>query len=78
VPGGGGVQQVVDVNPRKHGRYVPGTGQRVVAPDELSAAPPDLVVVMNPLYVDEVRSTLGRLGLDAEVRSAVTSTALMS
>jgi hypothetical protein len=73
VPGAREVELVVDVNPRKHGRHVPGTGQVVLGPEQLPANPPDLVIVLNPVYVDEVRAALGRLGLRPEVRTATTA-----
>jgi SAM-dependent methyltransferase len=58
-----GVDAIVDVNPRKQGLFVTGTGHPIVAPEHLCATPPDLVVVMNPIYADEIRSTLRELGL---------------
>ena len=67
------VEHVVDINPRKHGRHVPGTGQRVVAPGALTTAPPDEVVVLNPLYVAEVQVQLAALGVTATVRSPSTA-----
>ncbi len=70
VPGAEDVELVVDVNPRKHGKHVPGTGQRVVGPQDLTAAPPDTVLVMNPLYEREVRQQLAELGVEAEVLAA--------
>jgi SAM-dependent methyltransferase len=76
VPGGAGVELVVDLNPRKHGRHVPGTGQCVVGPAQLRATPPDLVVVLNPLYVEEVRAQLARLGLQPVVQAATASEAV--
>jgi hypothetical protein len=58
----------VDVNPRKLGTYVPGTGQPIVAPDELARRPaPELVVVANARYENEVRDELQRLRMDPEV-----------
>lgn len=57
------VDAVVDINPHKQGRAVPGTGHPVVAPESLLAHPPDLVVLMNPVYVAEVRTQLSELGL---------------
>jgi len=68
VPGGAGIVDVVDVNPRKRGRFVPGRGQAVIGPDDLSAADPDLVLIMNPNYHDEIRRALAGAGLqDATV-----------
>jgi hypothetical protein len=39
----------------------------VVAPEELVAVRPDLVVAMNPIYVDEIREQLAKLGLSPRV-----------
>lgn len=60
------VGQVVDINPRKTGRYVARTGQQIVAPNELPRIRPDVVVIMNPIYRDEINQTLLDLGLQAE------------
>ena len=57
VPDAASVELVVDVNPRKRHRFVPGTAQRVVAPDELPSSI-GTVVLMNRIYEDEVRKEL--------------------
>jgi SAM-dependent methyltransferase len=59
---GRGVAYAVDINPRKHGRFVPGTGQEVVPPERLAADGIDVVLVMNPLYADEIRDALAAHG----------------
>lgn len=59
------VEYVVDINPYKHGKFLPGTGQEVVSPEFLSHCRPDQVIVMNPIYCDEIRTNLTRLGLRA-------------
>jgi SAM-dependent methyltransferase len=66
---GAGVDWVVDINPRKHGHFVPLMGQRIVGPDRLMQNPPDLVVVMNPEYEREVRSMIDDMGIGCEVVS---------
>lgn len=65
------IRTVVDVNPRKQGRYVPGTGHRVASPAELAAEPPAHVLVMNAVYAEEVRATLAALGLQSVHVTAV-------
>lgn len=67
VGAGGAVSLVVDANARKQGRFVPGSAQRVIAPEEVPAARPDLVLVMNPRYAREIRADLGRRGVGAAV-----------
>lgn len=63
------VDRVVDVNPRKQGTFLAGTGQAVVAPESLVTDPPDTVLVMNPYYATEIGQTLAELGVDAHVQT---------
>lgn len=67
VPSADRVANAVDLNPRKHGRYVPCGAQRVLAPSELVEPEVSHVIVLNPLYVEEIRSMLASLGSGAEV-----------
>jgi SAM-dependent methyltransferase len=67
VPGAEGIGTLVDVNPRKQGGYAPGTGHPIVAPPDLADAPPHTVIVMNPIYVDEIRQHLSSIHLAPEV-----------
>lgn len=57
------VTAAVDINPHRQGRFMPGTGQPIVAPEALPDRKPASVIIMNPAYVDEIRADLGRLGL---------------
>ena len=61
------IDLVVDLNPKKHGKYIPGTGQQVVSPEFLNSYQPDTVLVMNELYSDEISQQLKEMGLSAEV-----------
>lgn len=54
---------VVDVNPHKHGTFIAGTGQEIVSPEALAETPPDLVIVMNPVYCEEIRAMLDQMHL---------------
>jgi hypothetical protein len=63
----GEIDYVVDINPLKHGTYLAGTGQQVVAPAFLKDYGPDLVIVMNPVYCDEIQKELTGMGLAAEI-----------
>ena len=67
VGGEGVVEYIVDINPRKQGRFVVGTGQTIVGPAFLKQLQPSAVVVMNAIYLDEIRATLAALGLAPEV-----------
>lgn len=63
----GGVEYVVDINPLKHGTFMAGTGQEIVPPGFLREYKPDVVVVMNPVYCDEIQADLNRMGLQPEL-----------
>ena len=63
----GAIEYVVDINPRKEGMYMPGTGQRIVGPEFLREYRPEKVIVINPMYVDEIGRELARLGVEAEL-----------
>jgi SAM-dependent methyltransferase len=60
------VQAVVDLNPRKHGKFVPGTGHQVVGPDRLAELKPDVIIVMNEVYENEIRADVRACGLSPE------------
>lgn len=70
LPAAASVSCLVDLNPRKQGRFVPGTGQQVVGPEALQDLKADLVIVMNPLYREEVRGLVRQLGVDCEIETA--------
>ena len=59
-----GPDAMVDINERKHGRFVPGTGQRVSSPAEV-AGRVETVLVMNPIYLDEVEAAGTAAGVGA-------------
>ncbi|NDJ76263.1 MAG: class I SAM-dependent methyltransferase [Chloroflexi bacterium] len=57
------IAYAVDINPRKQGRFVAGTGQQLVAPEFLHEYEPDVILIMNPVYEDEIRRSVAELGL---------------
>ncbi|MEZ6016791.1 MAG: class I SAM-dependent methyltransferase [Planctomycetota bacterium] len=61
------VAAVVDINPHKHGKFMAGTAHEILPPSALVALQPASVIVMNPIYLDEIRSDLEGLGLAPEV-----------
>lgn len=61
------IQYVVDLNPRKQGMYVAGTGQKIVPPEFLRDYQPDVIFVMNHIYENEIRQLTADLGLNPEL-----------
>jgi len=64
---GASVDCVVDLNPRKTGFSIPGTGHPIVPPETLRENPPDVVIVMNKIYFEEIRRILSNLNLQPEI-----------
>lgn len=62
-----GVEYVVDINPHKHGTYIAGTAQRIVPPEFLREYRPELVLVTNPVYKDEIERMIKSLGVRTEL-----------
>jgi hypothetical protein len=60
------IPYAVDINPRKAGKYLPGTGQEIVSPDFLKTYRPDVIIVMNAIYQAEIERDIRRMGLDVE------------
>jgi hypothetical protein len=63
----GAIHYVVDINPHRQGHFLPGTGQPIVPPVFLRAYRPDAVLLMNRIYMAEVRETLRGLKVDTEL-----------
>lgn len=61
------IEYLVDINPHKAGKFLPGTGHPVVPPEHMRQYQPGAVVAMNPVYVDEIRGQLAAVGVSAEV-----------
>lgn len=59
----------VDINPIKTGTFMAGTGQEIVAPSFLNEYRPDAVIIMNPVYREEITRDLAAMGLSPEIRT---------
>jgi hypothetical protein len=58
---------VVDINPHKHGKFLAGSGLEIVSPDALRSLRPEVVLVMNSIYSEEIRHDLAARSLYPEL-----------
>lgn len=66
----GRIRLAVDLSPQRHGRFLPGSGLPVHAPEHLLLVNPGHVILMNPVYADEVERQLREMGLhEARLRT---------
>lgn len=63
------VEYVVDINPHMSGHFMATTGIEIIRPLALCEYRPDIVIVMNPVYREEIVAELASLGLAPEVIS---------
>jgi hypothetical protein len=61
------IAYAVDINPIKTGTFMAGTGQEIVAPEFLRTYQPDAVIIMNPVYRDEISRDLSAMGLSPDI-----------
>lgn len=63
----GVIDHVVDINPHMQGNYMPGIGKQYVGPEFLKEYRPDVVIIMNSVYINEIGKMLGEMGLEPEL-----------
>ncbi len=62
----GNIEYIVDLNPRKHRMYVAGTGQEIVPPQFLQEYQPDVILIMNHIYENEIQKMTADMGLNPQ------------
>lgn len=63
------IEYVVDINPHRHGKFIPGVGKEIMSPEFLKEYQPDTVIVMNSIYCDEIGQMLDKMGVNPEIVS---------
>jgi len=63
----GVIEHVVDINPHLLGNFIPAISKQYVGPDFLESYRPDVVILMNSVYINEVRADLAGRGLHPEL-----------
>ncbi|MGB7275698.1 MAG: class I SAM-dependent methyltransferase [Geitlerinemataceae cyanobacterium] len=61
------VDYIVDINPHRHGKFIPGVGKEIMSPEFLKDYEPDVVIVMNAIYCTEIQKMLDKMGVVTEV-----------
>lgn len=70
-PAATAVHCFIEVNPAKRGKYVPGTGHRIIGPDEIEAEGLGTILVLNPNYFEEMHDYLRVNGSSAVLIDAM-------
>ncbi len=54
---------IVDINPYRQGKFIPGVAQEIKSPEVLKAYKPDEIILMNGIYRDEIQKMLDEMGV---------------
>lgn len=69
LPAGDWVDCAIDISPGRQGCFLPGSGLAIRSPGYLENMNPSVVVLMNEVYLDEVRRSLRAMRMDRRVVS---------
>lgn len=61
------IKYVIDINPHKQGKHVSGTGQKIMPPAFIQEYKPHIIIVMNPIYVNEIRQATKNMNISPEL-----------
>jgi hypothetical protein len=60
------IRYIVEINPARQGKFIPGNGALVVAPEFLKELKPEVIILTNSTYEPEIRSQVASMGLKCE------------
>lgn len=61
------IEYGVDLSMYKQGKYVAVTGQKIMPPEFLKKYDPDVVIVMNPIYIEEIQYLMKEMVVSSKV-----------
>ena len=63
------IEYIVDINPHRHGKFIPAAGKKIMSPDFMKKYKPDVTIVMNPMYCNEIQKMLDDMKVTTEIIS---------
>ncbi len=60
------VPYIVDINSKRHHKFLPGSGQTIVPPNFIQSYQPDTIIITNPTYSQEIQEQVAELGLSPQ------------
>jgi SAM-dependent methyltransferase len=60
------IQYIVDINPLRHHKFLPGSGQEIVEPAFIQTYKPDLIIITNPTYADEIKQQVSQMKVESD------------
>ena len=63
------ISSIVDINPNRWGKHPAGLPLPISQPESLRFSQPDVVIIMNEIYRDEISAELSAMGVNARVET---------
>ncbi len=61
------IDTVTDINPHRHHKFIPGIGIEVMPPEYLRVHKPDVLIIMNAVYEQEIKKSLANMALSPKI-----------
>lgn len=61
------IEAIIDINPYRHGKFLPRVDKKIMPPEFLKQYRPDVTIVMNPIYRDEISQMIDDMGVSTEI-----------
>lgn len=61
------IEYVVDINPYREGKFIPGAAKQIKSPNFLKSYDPDYVIIMNAAYRNEIQQSLEDMKVSTKV-----------
>jgi ubiquinone/menaquinone biosynthesis C-methylase UbiE len=61
------IKYIVDINPYRNGKYLPGIAKKIVSPKALIKNNPDITIIMNPVYKKEIKKILNNMSVKTKI-----------
>ena len=61
------IQYIVDINPYREGKFIPGAAKKIMSPNFLKSYNPDYVIIMNAAYCNEIKQSLADMDVCTKV-----------
>jgi hypothetical protein len=61
------IDYVIDINPYRHGKFLPGSGKVIKSPDYIQENSPDITLVMNPIYMVEIKTMIDSMNVNTNI-----------
>ena len=58
---------IVDINPYRQGKFIPGVAQEIRSPEVLKEYKPDEIILMNGIYTNEIQKMLDEMGVKTTI-----------